>query len=300
MSVTLSKRQSVFLFALITLLSYNVSSQNKLSAEEIISKSLQSVGKVDATSQRRMAVGGSHFSIRSSSASASGRALLASDGTDMALFSTFNMRDYAMERIGIFSNKIDIPFVRHGQRSPLGRWLTAYDRTLDDRIFGGPIFSTWRFWGPQSDWGKIETRSKKKVGDREAWVVSYSPRRGLTSGSHIELYFDSENFQLLRTVYQQAETESGFYDTGNGGSNKGSAGRDWGADMARNGSKLTEDFGDYRLDNGLMLPHKYTITLTADVNSGTEEFRWDLNIEEFRLVKAFPPNFFSFNKDAMP
>ena len=300
MRITLSTRQISLVLVLLVTSCLNAVGQNKLSAEEIITKSLQAVGKVDAVSQRRMAIGGSQFTIRSNSASASGRALLASDGANMALFSTFNMRDYGMERIGIFSNKIDIPFVRPGQRSPLGRWLTAYDRTLDDRIFGGTIFSTWRFWGPQSEWGKVETEGKKKVGDHDCWVISYSPRRGLSSGSHIRLYFDAETFQHVRTVYQQGETESGFYDTGNRGSNKGNPGRDWGADMASNGSTLIEDFSDYRLENGMVLPRKYTITLTADVNSGTDQFRWDLNIEQIKLVREFPANFFSFNKDVMP
>jgi len=300
MFLPLSKRQAILLFVVLSAFCFNVIGQNKLSPEEIISKSLKAIGKTDATSERRMAIGGSQFTIRSSSASATGRAVLASDGANMAFFSTFNMRDYGMERIGVFSNKIEIPFVVPGLRSPLGRWLAAYDRTLDDRIFGGTIFSTWRFWGPQSDWGKIETDGKKKIGDRQAWVVSYSPRRGLTSGSHIKLYFDAETFQHIRTVYQQGETDSGFYDTGSKAQNANSSVRGWGSDMASNGSTLTEDFGDYKLDNGLVLPHKYTITLTADVASGTEEYRWDLNIEQFKLVKEFPANFFSFNKDALP
>ena len=64
--------------------------------------------------------------------------------------------------------------------------------------------------------------------------------------------------------------------------------------------RLVEDFSDYRDDGGLMLPHRYTIVLTIDSASGTAEFRWNLAVEEYRLIKEFPPNFFSFNKEALP
>lgn len=274
--------------------------KQKLSPEEIIAKHLESIGKRDlvTASQRRMVMAGSEFLIRTNSAKANGRAVLASDGSDMAFFSTFNMRDYSMERIGVFSNKIEIPFVTPGRRSTLGAWLTAYDRTLNDRIFGGVIFSTWLFLRSQNEWGEMKTEGKKRIGDRDAWVISYSPKKPLTgSSSSIKLYFDAENFHHLRTVYRQGETESGFYDTGSR-SNQGSV-SDWGANMASNGSTLTEDFADYREDIGLMLPHKYTVVLNIDSASGTHEFRYDLNIEEYRLIREFPANFFSFDKSAL-
>jgi len=274
--------------------------KEKLSPEEIIAKHIGSLGKKEyiADATRRMAIAGSDFLIRSNSAKATGRAVLASDGKNMAFFSTFNMRDYGMERIGVFSDKIEIPLVTNGRRSTLGSWLNAYDRTLNDRIFGGTIFSSWLFLQPSSEWGKMETEGKKKIGDRDAWVISYSPKKGLSGDSSIKLYFDAENFHHLRTVYRQGETESGFYDTGSR-KNQGTV-SDWGSNMASNGSTLTEDFGDYREDAGLMLPHKYAIVLNIDSASGTNEFKYTLNIEEYRLIREFPATFWSFDKSALP
>jgi len=276
--------------------------ENRLSPEEIIARHLQSLGSSDQINKakKRMAIGGSEFIIRLRSATAVGRAVLASDGQNMAFFSTFNMSDYKMERIGIFSDKIDIPFVIPGRRSPLGSWLTAYDRTINDRIFGGTVFSTWLFSREKSEWGKMETEGKKKIGDREAWVVSYTPTKSLKAGSFIRLYFDTETFRHLRTVYRQTETENGFYDTGTRGSNKGSTGRDWDASMASNSSTLTEDFEEYRKEGGLVLPHKYGIKLSVDSAAGTSEFKWDFSIEEYRIADNFPPNFFSFSNNIQP
>jgi len=284
-------------------ISFQISGQSvKLTPQEIIAKHLASIGSAGnrSVAKQRMVIAGSEFIIRKSTAKATGRAVLASDGSDMALFSTFNMSDYRMERIGIFSGKIEIPFVVPGRRSPLGSWLTAYDRTINDKVFGGSIFSSWLFAQPEDTWGKVETEGKKKVGDREAWVLNYTPKKGLKAGSYIKLYFDAENFHHLRTVYHQAETESGFYDTGSAGANRGTAERTWDASMASNGSTLTEDFGDYRDDDGLTLPWKYLVNLKIDSSGGTVEYDWQFSVEEYRLIKQFPANFFSFNNNALP
>ena len=274
----------------------------KLSPKEIISKSLASICSPDVldVAKRRMVIAGSEFSIRSGTSNSAGRAVLASDGDNMALFSTFNISDYRMERIGLFSNKVDIPFIVPGKRSPLGSWLMAYDRTLEDKIFGGSVFSSWQFWQPEDSWGKMETEGKKKIGDREVWVINYSPKKGLKAGSYIKLYFDAVNFHHLRTVYKQMESERGFYDTGSKGSNVGSTGHIDDAAMANNQSTLTEDFADYRDDKGLVLPWKYSINLKMENSGGTAEFNWQFKIEEYKLIKQFPANFFTFQKDVIP
>lgn len=268
----------------------------KLQPEEIITKHLESIGKRDliVNSKRIMAIGSSEFLIRIPSKRAVGQAVLASDGKDMAFFSTFDMIDYPMERIGIFGNKVNIPVVKLGNRSPLGAFLRSYDKTLDTRIFGGSIFSTWLFLG-QDNSGKLETEGKKKIGDRDAWIVRYTPKGGLTGGSFIKLYFDAENFHHMRTVYRQKEPEAGFANTTAKGTNPTGG---WSSDMANNGSTLVEDFEDVRADVGLMLPHKYSITLTLDGAAGTAEYRWNFVIKEYRLIKDFPPEFFSFKTSA--
>src|SRR4051812_4289864 len=130
---------------LVLLIATQINGQSKkLSPQEIITKHLASMGSLDdlSVAKRRMVIAGSEFFVRSGTTKANGRAVLASDGDNLALFSTFNLSDYRMERIGIFSDKLDIPFIVPGRRSPLGRWLIAYDRTVNDRIFGGSIFST--------------------------------------------------------------------------------------------------------------------------------------------------------------
>ena len=270
--------------------------QEKLSVQEVLARHLKSFGSPDAIakSQNRMAVGTSQFAHIDTSKRASGDMRFASNGKDMAFLSTFDMRDYRMERIGIFSDKIDIPVVQENHRSPLGSFLLSYDKFLGGRLFGGSIFSTWPFFSDNSGGLKLEMDGKKKVNNRDAWVIKVSPKGGLSGGSYIKLYFDAENFHHVRTVFHQKETETGFYDTGSRETNAGTTGN-WGpGEMTNNGSTLTEDFDDFKTDAaGITLPHKYSVVLYIDSRVGSAQFKWDFNIKEYKLVN-FPPNFFSF------
>lgn len=275
----------------------SVLAQKNLSAEDILAKHLQSFGTPEAIakSKNRMAVGQGEFTILSTQKKATGKAILASNGADLALFSTFNLGEYRMERIGLFGNKVTIPFVDQAHRSPLGSFLAFYDKLLGGRIFGGSVFSTWSLYSPDLNGAKLETDGKKKVGDRDAWVVKISPKGGLSSGSYIKLYFDAKDFHHIRTVYRQAAGERGFYDT-SGGNKPGSIGN-WDQDMANNGTTLTEDFDDFKDDaGGISLPHKYSVLLSTDTLNGTNEFKWVFTIVEYRLIN-FPPDFFSFKAE---
>ncbi|MFN0141415.1 MAG: hypothetical protein ACKVQW_15175 [Pyrinomonadaceae bacterium] len=213
----------------------------------------------------------------------------------MAFFSTFEMSDYPFERIGFFKQKVDIPIVQLGRRSPLGTFLNAYDKTIRSRVFGGSVFSSWRFFSSETLTSKIESEGKKKIGKREAWVLKLTPDGGLSADSSIRLYFDTENFSHVRTVYRQKETERGFHEIRGREAGTGQAPGAWEQDMASNGSTLTENFDDFRDENGVTLPHKYEVLLSVDGVRGTSEFRWNFEFSEYRPMKEFPLNFFSFS-----
>lgn len=266
--------------------------------EEIIAKHLASIGtpKERERNRLRMAVASSAFSIIGIGArNTDGGAIFASDGENMALVSTFKMQDYRMERIGVFGSKIEIPFVDTGRRSPLGNFLSAYDKLLADHLLGGAIFSTWLFEKNDDVSSRLKNDGKKKLRGRDVWVLSYTPKGGLASDSSIKLYFDAENFQHMRTVYHQKETEGGnFTPAGRTGSGLDTANGDWTDEMASHTHMLSEDFEDIHSVGGVTLPHKYTITLDIDSVKGTSHFIWKFVINEYKLVKEFPAGTFKF------
>jgi len=221
-----------------------------LTAEQIVARHLRSFGSPDAIAQsvNRMAVGQADFKMFSTQKSASGKAVLASDGKNLALFSTFDLIDYRMERIGLFSNKVSIPIVEQGHRSPLGSFLSTYDKLLQNRLFGGSIFSTWIFYSADQSGLTLDFDGKKKVGGTEAWVLKVVPKGGLGTGSYIKLFFDTKDFHHIRTLYRQSEMERGFFSSSSRDNGKGQVPGAWDQDMANNGSTLTEDFSDFSPD----------------------------------------------------
>jgi hypothetical protein len=275
-----------------------VAQDKKLTAEEVITRHLASFGSPEAIAKsiNRMAVGSADFIMRSTQKTAAGRAVLASDGKDLALFSTFDLRDYRMERIGLFGNKVTVPVVEQGHRSALGAFLLSYDKFLGQRLFGGSVFSTWILYSSDRGGITIDFDGKKKVGNTDAWVLKVTPKGGLGTGSYIKLYFDAKDFHHIRTVYRQSETERGFYGSMNSKeTGKGQVPGGWDQDMASNGSTLTEDFSDFSTDAaGISLPHKYSVLLSIDGVQGSSEFKWEFQISEYKLIKEFPANFFSF------
>ena len=283
-------QNDIFAVLLVLFLFVSQSSSQELTADVVIAKHIASIGTPEmlVKSKQRMAIGTSEFIRRDPAQTSVGRTVLASNGTDFAFFATFDLSDYSMERIGIFSNKINLPLLQEGRRSPLGSYLLVNDKILIDRIFGGPIFATWYLLDRSTITGKFDLEGKKKIGEREAWVVSYKPKPALRGGSTLKLYFDAENFHLLRTALKLTEPDRGFYEV-NGKRTE------MNPSMAGNGSSLQEDFDDYKETNGLTLPHKYKIDLTLNGAAGTAQFKWNFNIVEYRIVKDFGPGFFSFS-----
>lgn len=284
----------------LTALAASLVSAQAQTVEQVLAGHLKSFGnaKALAASKNRMAVGTSSFQIVSTAKSSTGSAAFASDENNLAFFATFGLRDYRMERIGLFDQKITIPVVEQGRRSPLGSFLNSYDRLLASRLFGGPIFTTWLLYSkPGSDVGDLTFDGKKNLNGTDAYVLKFVPKGGLFSGSYIKLYFDAKNYHLVRTLYRQIEKDRGTYNSM--GTPAGNAPNGWDQDMASNGSTLTEDFSDYSNDAaGISLPHKYAIHLAIDSVHGTAQFDWKFVFTEYKLIKSFPPDFFAFKANA--
>ncbi len=274
------KPNSKLLFAvLLSALAINTVNSQDLKAEEIVAKHLDSLGTKQKRDEvkTRIASGTSSIESKLPSISTSGKAIVVSDASNLFYLSSFSSKEYPFEKIGIFSEKISLPFVIAGARSPLGAFIADHSKLLSDGLFTGTMST---MWGLQSPKGKLEMVGKKKVDGQEMYVLNYFPKGGGESFS-IRLFFDASNFQHLRTEYR--DTLSAQHKKA------GVLGDQTGVIIS-----MTEIFGDYKDEAGLTLPHSYRIKYMTDSNAGTYEWTWGITVSQYFFNQKLDPGFFTF------
>lgn len=268
-----------WLFSVVSL----VEAQN-LKAEEIIAKHLESIGKkekLDAI-KNHFVLGASEFESKLPSKKTGGKSLIVSEGGNLFFIASFNSNEYPFEKIGYFNEKINLPFVTSGARSPLGAFIADHEKILSDGLLAGTISSNWLMFDIAVKKGKISTAGTRKVDGRKAYVLDYFPKGLGSTEFTIKLLFDAENFRHIRTEYRDAinSTQDTF----------GRLGRQGGVKLT-----MIEDFGDFKDAGGLMMPHLYEIKYTTDSNSGVYEFDWTVKVAEYRYNQKLALDFFTFD-----
>lgn len=244
----------------------------KMKPEEVIAKHLESIGTAEARAavKNRMAVGDGAFTVvTKKTASAAGRIVLVSEGTKNFLGMTLNANDYPQEKFSYDGKDAQVAYVRTNIRSDLGKFILSNGVMLDNGLLGGALNTSWALANLDTTKAKISFDGAKKIDGKEVYVLGYSPKGG--SDIDIKLYFDKETFRHIRTEYKRISSAS--------------IGRtiDESARQSETRFKVTEDYGDFRLENGLTLPHSYTINYAVTGQNGTSELEWKFNLTEFAI-----------------
>lgn len=268
----------------------------KLTADEIISKHLESIGAASArTAAGGRVVGGTtQVTFRSRGiAQSDGGAVLASDGMKSMITMKFDSSQYPYEKIGFDGNKVTAFQLRPGDYSSLGSFARAAPAMFKEGLLGGTLSSAWPFLDLANKKMKLEAGGTKKINDRPAYEVKYSVKGG--SDLRISLYFDAETFQHVRTVYRKElpaqMSRGGLGNTqrsAGGTSVGGGGGSGSGADRVGEGSaqqsnttyELTEEFSDFKTEGGLTLPHTYKLHL-VQLGSATQISEWLMTLVKF-------------------
>lgn len=277
---TLSFTSIVFVLSFL-LLNIPVNAQ-KLTAEELIGKHLDSIGtreKRDAV-KNRFAMGASQFESKLPNRKTAGKALLVSEANNLFFVASFSSQEYPFEKIGFFADKISLPFVTAGARSPLGAFIADHNRILSDGLFAGSISSNWSFLNPQINKERFKMAGTKRVNGRKAYALDYFPS-GSSSEFTIKLFFDVENFRHLRTEYRRTLSAKE--------ARIGVLGEQVGVKI-----ELTENFDDFKTAGDLILPHSYKLQYLTDSNSGVYEYNWGITISEYLFNQKLEDGFFSF------
>jgi hypothetical protein len=263
--------------------------KQKLTAQEIILKHLDSLGKAEVRSKitTRMISGTCVFSAKINTGGTSttdGPAVFASDGARLLLATKFNSPTYPSEQLAFDGKKVTTGYVKPGLRSTLGEFLISRTIPFKEGLLGGSLSSSWPFWELMSHDAKLELGGTKKIDGRDSYVIKYNPKKG--SDFAIKVYFDAETFQHVRTEYVQIVAAANAPSI------------DQGAGMRESRYEMTEYFSDFKAEGGLMLPHAYKLEVFFDIGGGTSTQEWKYVFDTFTFNEKLDAS--AFNLENQP
>ncbi len=253
----------------------------KLKAEDVVSKHLDSLGTAESRTaiKTRVAVGDATAKfISSKNQIVQGRVVFASEGTKNFIGMNMNSTLYLGERFSYDGKNANVAFVQLNNRSILGNFVQSYDFMLTESTLGGTLASSWVLLQMAGNKGKLSSDGIRKIDGREYYVLGYTKKGG--GDLDVAFYFDKETFRHTRTEYKRTssarigltpEASSGFSETK---------------------YKITEDFSDFKAENGLTLPRKYRLFYSTTGEQGTTEVEWSFVINEIAFNHTLDPKTF--------
>ncbi len=260
-------------------------SPDKITVEEILAKHLESMGKPEArkAARSRVIAGTTEVTFRSRGvAKADGGAVLASADEMSMVTMKFESSQYPYEKIGFDGKKVTAYQLHPGDYSSLGGFARTFPEIFKEGLLGGTLSSAWPLLDFSSRRAKMEFAGTKKINSRDLLVIKYSPHGG--SDLNITLFFDSENFQHVRTVYERTISAQ------MGRTPEQSAG------LSATHYELVEEFSDFKAEGGLTLPHTYKIRL-GQQGSGTQVSEWTMNLVRFAFNQKLDARDFDVSSD---
>lgn len=257
---------------------------DKMKAEDVIAKHLAAIGPEAARSaaQTRIVGGSSRavFKARSTSGAIDGQIVIASDDNKVVIGMKFDAPNYPGERFGFDGKKFTVGYLTPGVRSPLGNFALTNGEIFKEGLVGGTLTSAWALLDVAGRKAKVEYGGTDKVNDRPAHKLRYSPNKG--SDLKITLYFDAETFHHVRTQYDRVI-----------GARLGSGGIDNQTQQQETRYKIVEDFGDYKEEGKLQLPHSYKLQLEINKTAGSSLDRWEMALDQFTFDQEIDDRMFN-------
>jgi hypothetical protein len=275
-----STKYSLSLFAVVFLTAVSVSAQS-ISADEIVSRHLNSIGteQVRKSVKNFLVTGTSAFEAKSPIVHGAGKVIIVSDPSDLYFLMSLNSREYPFEKIGIFGDKVSIPFVTAGRRSVLGIFLNEHSRVLSDSLFCGSMSFRWISKIAEL---KLKASGKKNINGRAAYVIDVISRGSGSDDFTMKLFFDAETFHHIRSEYHR-ELQAGVPTFGRQNQ------------YSNDTIDLKEEFSDFRESNGLTLPYKEKISLVSNSGGPGFEVSWTVSVNNYNLNQNLAADFFTFD-----
>lgn len=275
-SRTLYQLAAALFVSMAMLAPFSIASQpaaaDKMKPEEVVAKHLASIGTQEARSavKSRIIQGVAVATFRvGGSGTAQGGSVLASSADRNLVSIVYNNPEYPFERIGYDGKRVTVGELKPGVRSTLGKFFQQYEMPLKEGLLGGVLSSAWPLYDTTGRSVKLKYAGTKEIDNRKVHVLEYEAKND--AGLKTKLFFDAETFHHVRTEYERRMVQQ-MPDQPSVTQQQGDA-----------ITRLTEDFSDFKDENGLMLPHTYKLSLSIEALNRRALQDWVFTLTKFNF-----------------
>ena len=276
----------------LTRVGFPASAADKMRAEDVVAKHLASVGAEEtrASIHNRIVAGTVVFTVTApNNAKFEGDVILASEGNKNMIAMAFG-RAVVQEKFVFDGSKVTAESPRPGSRGFWGDFLLTHDNIVKHGLVGGVLSDSWPLFNLSDKKQSLEYRGTKKIDGKTLLEIEYVPRG--SSDLKIVLFFDSETFQHVRSEYTRV-ISAGLGSATTLGSGVRAGAQDASGQQRPTRYKMVEEFGDFKKEGGLSLPHSYKVKLELDTRGGTQVVNWDFTLTDFAFNQPIPPATFN-------
>ena len=258
-------------------------SDTKITAAEVVTKHLQSIGSPEARSRvhGRMIKGNCTIMVREGgTGEAQGQVLLASEGEKNLTKLNFDSEQNATW-FKFDGSKTTVSQFRPGRRTSLENFFASFEVLTKEGLVGGTLSEAWPLLNVTTKNPKLEYGGTKDLDGKKLITVKYAPHKG--GDMKITLFFEPETFRHVRTEYSQT-----IYATDQQRI-PGGRGLPAPTESRATPTRITavEEFTDFKEEQGLNLPHTYKFELSIQSDIKPALINWTFDLSEFKFNSAF-------------
>ena len=243
-------------------------SAQKMTAEEVLTKHLESIGsaKNREAIKSRIIVSDVEFLLQKQNP-VNGKAVMASTNQGVIYGINLESSNLLPDKFSFDGKKTRVGYVSQGVRSLLGGFIISNPTVLKDGLLGGALSSSWGLLNIENRKPKLSYSGTEKIEKKETHIIEYQPKGG--SDMTIKMYFDAETFRHVRSEYSVIIA-----------ARMGTGGVDDSARRVDTRYRLTEDFSKFERRGDLILPSVYKITYEVAGGAATNKAEWKFKVTD--------------------
>ncbi len=252
----------LFLVLSLLIAGCSVAQEQKLTAEDIVARHLESIGTPQARAgvKSRTAQAAVLMDVLvGTTAHSEGKAMLVSLGRQASIQIRMQDGQFPDENFVFDGKDVKIGQIGPNARSRMGDWLYREDALMRESLFGGSLLTSWALLDIRSRQAKLKYDGLKKVDGRNLHDLIYLPKKGADNDLAIHLYFEPETFRHVKTVYtflvplplaHMREQVRGTV-------------RSQAQDRSDTRYRVEETFSEFRTVDGITLPGRWRVEYTV-------------------------------------